>query len=33
MYKDQIYLTGAVKILKNRNILDFIALHSSKIGM
>ncbi|CAD8186550.1 unnamed protein product [Paramecium octaurelia] len=31
MYKDQVYLTGAIKILKYRGKLNFIHLHSGKI--
>lgn len=31
MFKDQIYLRGAVKILKNRATIDFLSLHSGKI--
>ncbi len=31
MYKDQIYFSGAVEILKNRKKLNFINLHCGKI--
>lgn len=31
MYKDQVYLEGSVKILRNRKNLDFVALHCGKM--
>ena len=33
MYKDQIYLTGAIKVFKQINKLNFINLHSGKISV
>jgi len=33
MYKDQVYLRGAIEILKKRKKLDFILLHSGKINV
>lgn len=33
MYKDQIYFQGAVKILKKRKTLDFVALHCGKLNL
>ncbi len=31
MYKDQIYLRGAVRILKNRKEINFIDMHCGKL--
>ena len=31
MYKDQIYLMGALEILRNRRRLNLVHLHSGKI--
>ena len=31
MYKDQVYLKGAVEILVNRNNIDFVNLYAGKI--
>ncbi len=31
MYKDQVYLEGSVKILRNRKQLDFVGLHCGKM--
>jgi hypothetical protein len=33
MYKDQLYLIGAVEILRKRKQIDFVALHSGKINL
>ena len=33
LYKDQVYLEGAVKLLKNRNELNFNLLHCGKINI
>eukprot|EP01016_Furgasonia_blochmanni_P056002 TRINITY_DN945_c0_g1_i4.p1 TRINITY_DN945_c0_g1~~TRINITY_DN945_c0_g1_i4.p1 ORF type:complete len:697 (+),score=142.21 TRINITY_DN945_c0_g1_i4:965-3055(+) len=33
MYKDQVYLRGAVDILKNRKKIDFMALHAGKLNL
>jgi hypothetical protein len=33
MYKDQVYLRGAIEILKNRKKIDFVLLHSGKINV
>jgi hypothetical protein len=33
MYKDQVYLIGAVEILKKRNELDFVKLYSGKLNL
>jgi hypothetical protein len=31
MYKDQVYLRGAIELLKNRKKIDFVLLHAGKI--
>ena len=33
MYKDQVYLIGAVDILKNRKKIDFLQFHCVKMGV
>ena len=33
MYKDQIYLKGAIEILINRKNIDFVALYAGKISL
>lgn len=33
MFKDQVYLRGAIEIIKHRNEIDFVALFSGKIGL
>ena len=33
MYKDQVYLKGAVEILINRNNIDFVGLYAGKISL
>jgi hypothetical protein len=33
MYKDQVYLIGAIEILKKRNEIDFIKLYSGKLNL
>ena len=33
MYKDQIYLRGAIEILTKRKKIDFLALHAGKISL
>ena len=33
MYKDQVYLKGAVEILINRNNIDFTNLYAGKISL
>ena len=32
-YKDQIYLIGAINILKNRDLIDWIVLYSGKLSL
>jgi len=33
MYKDQVYLRGAIQILENRKKIDFVLLHSGKLNL
>jgi len=33
MYKDQVYLKGAIEILVNRNNIDFVTLYAGKLSL
>lgn len=33
MFKDQVYLRGALDLLKNRSKIDFVALHAGKLNL
>lgn len=33
LYKDQVYLEGAINILKERNSIDFVGLYSGKLNL
>lgn len=33
MYKDKIYLIGAIEILKNRKKINFLEFHSGKFSL
>ena len=33
LYKDQVYLEGAIKILRERKSIDFVALYTGKISV
>ena len=33
LYKDQVYLEGAINILKERNQIDFVGLYSGKLSL